>query len=108
VFCPLQTFRFFVDALYKQSEHRKIWQGGVMTEKTGRKKKQPQEIDNTLKVLFGKEATKILPRLVPEVEIITDQNIEMDRTTLRADLVYMTGLGTKNISSTWNCRHMVQ
>src|SRR5690348_4305232 len=61
-----------------------------MTKEKARTKKQPQEIDNTLKALFGKEAAKILPRLVPDVEIITDQNIEMDRTTLRADLVYLT------------------
>src|SRR5712692_1514004 len=60
-----------------------------------RTKKQSQEIDNTLKALFGKEAAKILPRLVPEVEVITDQNIELDCTTLRADLVYLTWFGSQ-------------
>ncbi|MDQ2885768.1 MAG: hypothetical protein M3Y39_06745 [Chloroflexota bacterium] len=47
-----------------------------------------QEFDNTLKALFGKEAGEIVPRLVPGTEVIDDKNIEIDRTILKADLVY--------------------
>ncbi|HEV2655682.1 MAG TPA: hypothetical protein VGT82_12025, partial [Ktedonobacteraceae bacterium] len=47
-----------------------------------------QEFDNTLKALFGKEAKEIVPRLVPGTEVVDDKNIEIDRTILKADLVY--------------------
>ncbi len=47
-----------------------------------------QEFDNTLKALFGKEAREIIPRLVPGTEVVDDKNIEIDRTILKADLVY--------------------
>jgi hypothetical protein len=47
-----------------------------------------QEFDNTLKALFGSEAREIIPRLVPGTEVVDDKNIEIDRTILKADLVY--------------------
>jgi hypothetical protein len=47
-----------------------------------------QEFDNTLKALFGNEAREIVPRLVPGTEVVDDKNIEIDRTILKADLVY--------------------
>ena len=50
--------------------------------------KKLQEFDNTLKALFGNEVREILPRLVPGTEVVDDQNIEIDRTILKADLVY--------------------
>ncbi len=50
--------------------------------------KQDQRYDNTLKVLFGNEAVDILSRLVPGVALQGEQNIEIDRSQLRADLVY--------------------
>jgi len=37
---------------------------------------------------MGDEVAEILPKLLPESEYISEQNIEIDRTTLRADLVY--------------------
>ncbi|TMC20854.1 MAG: hypothetical protein E6J34_11420 [Chloroflexi bacterium] len=51
---------------------------------------QAQEYDATLKSLFGHEADKILPRLVPGTQLLpkNEKNIELDRSTLRADLVY--------------------
>src|SRR5436309_992490 len=51
---------------------------------------QAQEYDTTLKSLFGNEADKILPHLVPGTQLLlkNDKNIELDRSTLRADLVY--------------------
>ncbi len=51
-------------------------------------KNKKQEFDNTLKALFGNEVREILPRLVPGTEVIDDKNIEIDRTILKADLVY--------------------
>jgi hypothetical protein len=50
--------------------------------------RNPQEFDNTLKALFGNEAKEILPHLIPEAELIDDKNVEIDRTLLKADLVY--------------------
>jgi hypothetical protein len=50
--------------------------------------RDPQEFDNTLKALFGNEAKEILPQLIPEAELIDDKNVEIDRTILKADLVY--------------------
>src|SRR5258707_411237 len=47
---------------------------------------QSQPYDQALKSLLGDEVAEILPNLLPEAEFINEQNI--DRTTLRADLVY--------------------
>jgi hypothetical protein len=49
---------------------------------------QSQPYDRALKSLFGNEAAEILPNLLPGSTYISEQNIEIDRTTLRADLVY--------------------
>ncbi|GAC1393594.1 MAG: hypothetical protein NVSMB38_22300 [Ktedonobacteraceae bacterium] len=50
--------------------------------------KEPQPYDSALKSLFGNEAAVILPRLIEGIKLISEQNVEIDRTTLRADLVY--------------------
>ena len=50
--------------------------------------RESQPYDRALKSLFGDEAAEILPRLVEGVELIGEQNVEIDRSTLRADLVY--------------------
>lgn len=47
-----------------------------------------QPYDSALKSLIGDEVAEILPNLLPGAEYISEQNIEIDRTTLRADLVY--------------------
>lgn len=52
-------------------------------------KHQKQAYDNTLKALLGKEAKEILPLLVPEACLLSEENIEINRTMLRADLVYL-------------------
>lgn len=52
------------------------------------RKTEAQEFDKTLKALFGAEAPDILPRLLPYTEYIGEQNIEIDRTIVKADLVY--------------------
>jgi hypothetical protein len=51
-------------------------------------KNKTQEFDNTLKALFGNEAKEIVPRLVPGTEVVDDKNVEIDRTIIKADLVY--------------------
>jgi hypothetical protein len=50
--------------------------------------KQIPEYDCSLKALFGDEATEILPILVPGARMLHDHNIEIDRSQLKADLVY--------------------
>jgi hypothetical protein len=50
--------------------------------------RQAPVYDSTLKALFGDEAAEIVPRLIPGTELLHDHNIEIDRSQLRADLVY--------------------
>jgi hypothetical protein len=49
-----------------------------------------QQYDNALKALMGEHAAEIIPQLVPEIEVIYEQNNEIKRENLRADLVYRT------------------
>jgi len=63
-----------------------------MAQRRTQPEKRTQEFDQTLKALFGKEADKVLSYLIPNLEVITDKNVEMDRTTQRADLVFLTRL----------------
>jgi hypothetical protein len=37
---------------------------------------------------MGDEVAEILPHLLPEAEFVGEENIEVDRSTLKADLVY--------------------
>ncbi len=53
-------------------------------------KAQAHEYDNTLKALFGDEAAEIIPQVLPEAELVGEYNIEIDRSKLKADLVYNT------------------
>ncbi len=57
--------------------------------------KQHQPYDSALKSLFGNEAAEILPNLLPGAEFISEQNIEIGRTTLKPDLVYNIQYGGK-------------
>jgi len=52
--------------------------------------KLPPPYDSSLKALFGEEAAEILPHLIPGTELLHDHNIEIDRSQLKADLVYNT------------------
>jgi hypothetical protein len=49
---------------------------------------ESQPYDRALKSLLGDEVAEILPNLLPGSEFIDDHNIEIDRSTLQADLVY--------------------
>ena len=55
--------------------------------------KESQPYDSLLKMLFGDKASEIIPNLLPGAELLGDprdeeQNVEIDRSTLRADLVF--------------------
>jgi hypothetical protein len=55
--------------------------------------KESQPYDSLLKMLFGDKASEIIPNLLPGAELLGDprneeQNVEIDRNTLRADLVF--------------------
>jgi hypothetical protein len=50
---------------------------------------QPQIYDATLKSFFGDEVADILPALIPGVEFVSECNIELDRTIIKPDLVYL-------------------
>jgi hypothetical protein len=56
---------------------------------TRKQTREPQKYDQTLKALFGRQASRVLPYLLPGVEVIEEQNIEVNRSTLRADLVFL-------------------
>jgi hypothetical protein len=47
-----------------------------------------QPYDSALKSLLGNEVAEIIPNLLPGSKFISEQNIEIDRTTLKPDLVY--------------------
>jgi hypothetical protein len=49
---------------------------------------EPQMYDSALKSLLGDEVAEVLPRLLPGSQYESEQNIEIDRSTLKADLVY--------------------
>lgn len=47
-----------------------------------------QPYDNITKALFGLDGTQIIPELLAEVRVVDAQNVEIDRSKLRADLVF--------------------
>ncbi len=51
-------------------------------------KTQPHEYDNTLKGLFDDEAPQIVANLLPGAVLMSEKNIEIDRSKLRVDLAY--------------------
>ncbi|MGH2481927.1 MAG: hypothetical protein ACRDHW_19920, partial [Ktedonobacteraceae bacterium] len=50
---------------------------------------QHQPYDHALKSLMGDHAAEIIPQLLPNTEVIREQNVEIKREMLRADLVYL-------------------
>ena len=51
-------------------------------------KKDAHPFDNLTKALFGLDGAKIIPELIPGVRVEAAQNIEIDRSKLKADLVF--------------------
>lgn len=77
---------------------------------------ESQLYDSALKSLLGDEVAEILPNLLPGSQYVSEQNIEIDRTTLKADLVYnleLSCVGQRHyllkINSSWRniCRHTI-
>ncbi len=50
---------------------------------------QHQPYDHALKSLMGDHAAEIIPQLLPNTEVVREQNVEIKREMLRADLVYL-------------------
>jgi hypothetical protein len=50
---------------------------------------QHQPYDHALKSLMGDHAAEIIPQFLPEAEVVLEQNVEIKREMLRADLVYL-------------------
>src|SRR5947209_8378999 len=58
-----------------------------MTKETNESQRQPY--DRALKSLMEDHAAEMLPEILPESMLIAEQNVEIIRTNLRADLVYL-------------------
>src|SRR5260370_10299157 len=50
---------------------------------------QRQPYDSALKSLLEDHVAEILPEILPESELVSEQNAEIARTNLRPDLVYL-------------------
>src|SRR5579885_1991472 len=48
-----------------------------------------QPYDNALKALMGDHAVEVIPEFIPEAAVVIEQNNEIKRENLRADLVYL-------------------
>ena len=58
-----------------------------MTDETNENQRQPY--DRALKSLMEDHAAEMLPEILPESKLLAEQNVEITRTNLRADLVYL-------------------
>jgi predicted transposase YdaD len=47
-----------------------------------------QPYDNDTKALFGQDGARIIPELIAGTEVLTAQNVEVDRSKLKVDLVF--------------------
>src|SRR5260370_42347253 len=62
-----------------------MWKGNAwMTDE-----QQRQPYDSALKSLLEDNAAEMLPEILPESELVSEQNAEIARTNLRPDLVYL-------------------
>jgi predicted transposase YdaD len=52
-------------------------------------KKDAHPFDNLTKGLFSRDGTEIIAELMPDFEVVSMQNIEIDRSKLKADLVFL-------------------
>lgn len=51
-------------------------------------KKDAHPFDNLVKALFGKDGAQIVPELVEGAQVSSAENVELDRSKLKADLIY--------------------
>ena len=57
-----------------------------------KRRPQPQSrqpYDNALKALMEDHAVEVIPEFIPEAAVVIEQNNEIKRENLRADLVYL-------------------
>jgi len=55
-----------------------------------RPKRDAHPFDNLVKELFGKDGAQIVPELVEGAQVVSAENVELDRSKLKADLVWST------------------
>ncbi|HEY4032691.1 MAG TPA: hypothetical protein VGL94_01850 [Ktedonobacteraceae bacterium] len=58
--------------------------------KKARARGDSQPFDNVIKALFGVDATMMVPELVEGTDVVSAENVELDRSKLKADLVFRT------------------
>jgi len=58
------------------------------TREEGPTKKDAHPFDNLVKALFGKDGAQIVPELIEGAEVTSAENVELDRSKLKADLIY--------------------
>ena len=51
-------------------------------------KKDAHPFDNFVKALFGEDGAQIVPELVEGAEVLSAENVELDRSKLKADVIY--------------------
>jgi predicted transposase YdaD len=51
-------------------------------------KADTQPYDNDTKALFGQDGARIIPELIAGAEVLSSQNVEVDRSKLKVDLVF--------------------
>ncbi len=53
-------------------------------------KRDSQPFDNVIKAAFGIDAAMMVPKLVEGVDVVSAENVELDRSKLKADLIFRT------------------
>ena len=51
-------------------------------------KRDAQPFDNLVKALFGEDGAQIVPELIEGAQVLSAENVELDRSKLKADLIY--------------------
>jgi len=60
------------------------------SKRKARAKRDSQPFDNVIKAAFGIDATTMVPELVEGVDVVSAENVELDRSKLKADLIFRT------------------
>jgi len=62
----------------------------VLRKSKRKAKRDSQPFDNIIKAAFGIDAAVMVPELVEGVEVVMAENVELDRSKLKADLIFRT------------------
>jgi len=60
------------------------------SKRKGKAKRDSQPFDNVIKAMFGVDAATMVPQLVEGTDIVSAENVELDRSKLKADLIFRT------------------